>query len=118
MACVSGELGCCELELENTDPGPIGRLCLVRQTPGLVSVGKKNEEKSLCDFPLIENSGHRFRRQNEDVTVEQVLTVCYTDFCHNRSLTKPLTSHNLVTLFLPRTFCPAALYNLKSKTAK
>ena len=47
MACVSGELGCCELELENTDPGPIGRLCLVRQTPGLVSVGKKNEEKSL-----------------------------------------------------------------------
>ena len=85
MACVSGELGCCELELENTDPGPIGRLCLVRQTPGLVSVGKKNEEKSLYDFPLIENSGHRFRRQNEDVTVEQVLTVCHNDFCNNRS---------------------------------
>jgi len=68
-----GELRCCELELSNTGPVAMGRLYLVSQTPGLVSFGKKREEeKSLYDFPLIEDSGHQFRRQNEDGTVDQV----------------------------------------------
>jgi len=53
----------------------MGRVYLVSQTPGLVSFGKKREEekKGLYHFPLIEDSGHQFRRQNEVGTVDQVL---------------------------------------------
>ena len=81
MACVTGELRCCELELSNSGPVAMGRLHLVSQTPGLLSFGKKSgeEEKSLYDFPLIEDNGHQFRRQNEDGTVDQVLTACLTN---------------------------------------
>ena len=45
----------------------MGRVYLVSQTPGLVSFGKKREEekKGIYHFPLIEDSGHQFRRQNE-----------------------------------------------------
>ena len=81
MAFVAEELMSCELELENTGPVAMGRLHLVSQTPGLLSFGKKSgeEEKSLFDYPLIEDSGHQFRRQNEDGTVDQVLIACHTN---------------------------------------
>jgi len=70
---VQGELRCCELELRNTGPVAMGSLYLLSQTPGLLSFGRRRgEEESLYDFPLIEDSGHHFRRQREDGRVEQV----------------------------------------------
>ena len=50
-------------------------LHLVSQTPGLLSFGRKKvgeEERSLFDFPLIEDGGQHFKKQREDGTVEQV----------------------------------------------
>ena len=75
MAFILGELRCCELELRNTGPVAMGSLYLLSQTPGLLSFGRRRgEEESLYDFPLIEDSGHHFRRQREDGKVEQVRT--------------------------------------------
>jgi len=72
---VQGELRCCELELKNTGPVAMTSLHLVSQTPGLLSFGRKKvgeEERSLFDFPLIEDGGQHFKKQREDGTVEQV----------------------------------------------
>jgi len=72
---LEGELRCCELELRNTGPVAMTSLYLVSQTPGLLSFGGRKgveEEKSLYDFPLIEDNGHHFRNQKEDGSVEQV----------------------------------------------
>ena len=72
---VLGELRCCELELKNTGPVAMTSLHLVSQTPGLLSFGRRKggeEERSLYDFPLIEDGGQHFKKQREDGTVEQV----------------------------------------------
>ena len=70
----SGELKCCELVLRNIGPVSMKNVFLVCQTPGLVSFGKKiNENDRLYEFPLIEDSGHHFRKQKEDGSIEQVL---------------------------------------------
>ena len=53
----------------------MNRLYLVCQAIGLVSFGRKKNEKkkSVYDCTLIEDSLNQFRRQREDGNVDQVL---------------------------------------------